>query len=29
VSVERARDVYRVAVADRELDEAGTQELRR
>jgi N-methylhydantoinase B len=29
VSLERARDVYRVAVADRELDEAGTQELRR
>ena len=28
VSVERARDVYRVAVAGRELDEAATAELR-
>ena len=28
VSVERARDVYRVAVTGRELDEAATAELR-
>ena len=28
VSAERARDVYRVAVVDRELDLAGTEELR-
>ncbi len=28
VSVERARDVYRVAVVGRELDEAATAELR-
>ena len=29
VSVERARDVYRVAVSGRELDAAATAELRR
>jgi N-methylhydantoinase B len=29
VSRERARDFYRVAIADRRIDQAGTDELRR
>ncbi len=29
VSIERARSIYRIAVADRRLDEAATAELRR